>query len=161
MTTSHGHGLAADDRDVKFARSTAGLFGLVFLVVGIAGFIPGLTTNYDELAAAGHQSDAKLLGIFEVSVLHNLVHLAFGAAGLILSREAFKAAYYLLGGGVLYAVVWLYGLVVDHDSSANFLPLNDADNWLHLVLAVAMIGLGALALKKLRDHGRTAGRRDV
>ncbi len=45
-------------------------------------------------------------------------------------------------GGVLYAAVWTYGLVVDQASSANFLPVNTADNWLHFMLAVAMIGLG-------------------
>ncbi len=56
------------------------VFGVVFLVVGIAGFIPGITTDYDTMTWAGHHSDAKLLGIFEVSVLHNIIHLAFGVA---------------------------------------------------------------------------------
>jgi hypothetical protein len=62
-------------------QQAAALVGLVFLVVGIAGFIPGITTDlYDGLEVAGHDGDAELLGIFEVSVLHNLVHLAFGVA---------------------------------------------------------------------------------
>ena len=51
----------------------------MFLLVGILGFIPGITTGYDDLSFAGHHSEAELLGIFQVSVLHNLVHVAFGS----------------------------------------------------------------------------------
>ena len=118
--------------------------GAVFLLVGVLGFVPGITSNYDSLSFGGHHSEAKLLGIFQVSVLHNLVHLLFGVAGLALARTAKGARNYLIGGGVIYLVLWVYGLVVDMDSSANFVPLNDADNWLHLVLGIGMIALGLL-----------------
>ncbi|NRN64996.1 TonB-dependent siderophore receptor [Kibdelosporangium sp. 4NS15] len=117
--------------------------GAVFLLVGIAGFIPGLTTNYDTLSFAGHHSDALLLGVFQVSILHNLVHLAFGIAGLALARTAGGARGFLIGGGVIYLLLWLYGLLIDKNTDANFVPVNDADDWLHLVLAIGMIGLGA------------------
>ena len=53
--------------------------------VGVLGFIPGITTNYDMMTFAGHHSEAKLLGLFDISVLHNIVHLAFGVAGLALA----------------------------------------------------------------------------
>jgi len=52
----------------------------VFLLVGLLGFVPGITTHYGDLGAAGHQSTAKLLDSFQVSVLHNIVHLLFGIA---------------------------------------------------------------------------------
>jgi arginine exporter protein ArgO len=118
------------------------LVGAVFLLVGILGFIPGVTTHYDMMSFAGHDSMAKLLGVFNVSILHNLVHLAFGVVGLIAARRPGSARAYLIGGGIVYLVLWIYGLVIDKDSSANFVPLNTADNWLHLVLAVGMIALG-------------------
>ena len=51
---------------------------------------------------------------------------------------------FLIFGGAVYAVLWLYGLLIDHGSDANFVPVNSADNWLHLVLAIGMIGLGVL-----------------
>jgi hypothetical protein len=118
------------------------LVGAVFLVVGIAGFIPGITTHYGDLSVAGHDSHAKLLGIFMVSVLHNIVHLLFGIVGLAAARRADLARNYLIVGGVVYLVLWIYGLIIDKTSSANFVPVNTADNWLHFVLGVGMIGLG-------------------
>ncbi|MGI5128178.1 DUF4383 domain-containing protein [Pseudonocardia sp. CA-107938] len=120
----------------------AAVVGAVFLLVGILGFIPGVTSNYDQLAAAGHGSGALLLGVFAVSVLHNIVHLLFGVAGLVMARTAAGARNFLVWGGAIYLVLWIYGLVIDHGSNANFVPVNTADNWLHLALGVVMVGLG-------------------
>ena len=118
--------------------------GAVFLLVGILGFIPGITTDYDTMSFASHHSQAKLLGIFNVSILHNLVHVAFGVAGIVLARAAATAKSYLIVGGVIYLALWLYGLVIDKDSAANFVPVNSADDWLHFVLGVGMVALGVL-----------------
>jgi hypothetical protein len=124
------------------ARLAATVVATVFLVVGIAGFIPGVTTEYDGMTFAGHESTAMLLGVFHVSILHNIVHLLFGIAGLALARTVPGAVWFLIGGGAVYAVLWLYGLLIDQNSAANFVPVNGADNWLHLLLAVGMIGIG-------------------
>jgi hypothetical protein len=131
------------------------LVGAVFLLVGVLGFIPGITTSYSAMEFASHESGAELLGVFQVSVLHNLVHLAFGAAGLALARSASGAYAYLLGGGAIYLVLWIYGLAVSHGSDANFVPLNTADDWLHFVLGLAMIGLALLLGRRgVRPGGR-------
>ena len=123
-------------------QETALAAGAVFAIVGILGFIPGITTNYSEMALAGRGSGAMLFGIFQVSVLHNIVHLLFGAAGLLMARTVPMSRYFLVGGGIVYLVLWLYGLFIDQAGSANFVPMNTPDNWLHLVLGVAMVALG-------------------
>jgi arginine exporter protein ArgO len=138
-------------------RTAAAAVGAMFLLVGILGFIPGITTEYDTMQAAGHESHAMLLGIFQVSVLHNIVHLLFGVAGLVMSRTVGAARNFLIGGGIIYAVLWIYGLIVDADSTANFVPVNSADNWLHFILAVGMIALGLL----LPPRDRTAANRSA
>ncbi|MEH0843829.1 DUF4383 domain-containing protein [Micromonospora sp. CPCC 205711] len=125
-------------------RRAAATVGVLFLLVGVLGFVPGITTGFADLRLAGHQSGAELFGVFQVSVLHNLVHLAFGLAGLVLSRSASGARAYLFGAGAAYLVLWLYGLAVDQRTGANFIPVNDADGWLHLGLGLGMIGLGLL-----------------
>src|SRR4051812_39444975 len=93
---------------------TAGVVSVVFLLVGVLGFVPGITTDYDQLSFAGHDSMAMLLGVFMVSVLHNIVHLLFGIVGLAAARTARGAKLFLIAGGVVYLVLWLYGLVIDH-----------------------------------------------
>lgn len=133
-------------------QTAAVVVSVVFLLVGVLGFIPGITTDYDTMEFAGHESEAMLLGIFQVSWLHNIVHLLFGVVGLAAARTATGATYYLVIGGALYLLLWIYGLIVDQDDDANFVPVNDADNWLHLVLGVGMVLLGLVL-------GRSAGTR--
>jgi hypothetical protein len=146
-----------DDRG-RTVRLAAAAVAAVFLLVGILGFIPGITTDYDSMSFGGHMSGAELLGIFQVSILHNIVHLLFGVVGLALARRTPGAVNYLLGGGVIYLVLWIYGLVVSKTSDANFVPLNTADDWLHFVLGLGMLGLGIWGRSALRDRttGRTA-----
>jgi hypothetical protein len=136
---------------VRLTRLASLVVGAVFLAVGVLGFIPGITTHYDDLTFAGHMSGAKLLGVFEVSVLHNLVHVAYGVVGIAVAARPSAAVRYFLAGGVVYLALWIYGLAIGHDSSANFVPLNTADNWLHLFLGLAMVGLGLVLHRRL--HG--------
>jgi hypothetical protein len=135
-------------------QKAAAIVGVVFLLVGVLGFIPGITTNFGDLSLAGHHSDARLFGLFQVSILHNIVHLLFGITGLALARTAAQARTYLVYGGAIYLVLFVYGLIVGQESAANFVPVNTADDFLHLILGIGMIGLG-LALT--RDRSAVAG----
>ena len=114
------------------------------LVLGILGFIPGITTHYGDMKFAGDSSDAQLLGIFQVSILHNIVHLLFGIVGLALARTWEGARQFLIGGGVIYLVLFVYGAIFNGDEGANFVPVNWADNILHVVLGLGMVALGVL-----------------
>jgi len=151
MTTHHPP--TSDARRAPVQKAAAAV-GAVFLLVGVLGFIPGITSQYSQMEFAGHESGAELIGLFQVSILHNIVHLLFGVAGLAMARKWETARQYLIVGGIIYLVLWIYGLLIDHSSSANFVPVNDADDWLHFVLGVGMIALGALLS---RDRDRRAG----
>jgi hypothetical protein len=100
--------------------------------------VPGVTTGYDMLAMS-HDSHAMLFGMFEVSILHNMVHLILGVAGVAASRSVPASALFLVLGGIGYLVLWIYGLIVDDGSGADVLPTNPADDWLHFGLGVAML----------------------
>ena len=124
-------------------QKVAGVFGAVFLLVGVLGFVPGITSRFGDLGFAGHESTAELLGLFQVSILHNVVHLLFGVVGLVAARtSAVVSRQFLIGGGVAYLALTAYGFVVNLATSANFVPVNTADNFLHLALGVAMVGAG-------------------
>ena len=144
-------------RDRSPIQSAAMLAGLVFLLVGILGFIPGITSNYDDLKFAGHSSDAQLFGIFDTSILHNIIHLLLGVAGLALARTWEGARSYLLGGGVIYLAVFVYGVIWGADEGrANFIPVNWADNILHVALGGGMVLLGVALGREVVRRDRPA-----
>jgi ABC-type transport system involved in multi-copper enzyme maturation permease subunit len=138
----------------SLAQTLALVFGIVFLAAGVLGFIPGITTNVGDMKFAGNDSPSELLGLFQVSILHNIVHLLFGIAGIALSRTWENARTYLLASGVIYVVLLVYGILVSSGSDANFVPINGADDVLHAVLAVVL--LGAWYVSRTGDEVRTA-----
>jgi hypothetical protein len=131
-------------RDRSPLQIAALLVGAVFVIVGIAGFIPGITTHVGDMKFAGHESPSELLGLFQVSILHNIVHLAIGVIGLVAAATWEGARLYLVGGGAIYLALAIYGWIVERTSDANFVPMNDADNVLHVLLGAGMILLGVV-----------------
>jgi Domain of unknown function (DUF4383) len=123
--------------------------GGLLLVIGGLGFVPGITTNYASLRWVGQDSTALLFGVFQVSVLQNLVHLVTGAAGFLLAGSIREAKTYLTVAGVFYLLMGVFGLIVSYWTAANLMAANSAGNTLHLVLSVAMIASGIL----LSAHG--------
>jgi hypothetical protein len=73
-----------------------------------------------------------------------------------MARTAKSAVAYLVGGGAVYLLLWIYGLVSDKMSDANFVPLNTADDWLHFVLGLGMIGLGIIGRQTMGAATATA-----
>ena len=116
-------------------KSAAILFGIVFLAVGILGFVPAVTSDVNGMP--------MLLGIFHVNTAHNFVHIASGVVFLLCgmtgpgpSRTFFKIF------GVVYALVAILGFYPDGTMLLGFLSNNVAVTWLHVVLALAMLYLG-------------------
>ena len=116
-------------------KTAAILFGIVFLAVGILGFVPGITTDVNGMP--------MLLGIFHVNPAHDFVHIASGVVFLLCgmagpgpSRTFFKIF------GVVYALVAVMGFVVGNGMIFGLISNNTADTWLHVVLAVVMLYLG-------------------
>jgi hypothetical protein len=126
-----------------------------FLVIGILGFIPGVTTDYGLLDWTGHHSGAKLFGVFAVAGVHNVMHLAFGVVGMILTRSYAAARAYLIGGGLAYLALWVIGLFID---GSDLVPLNGASNLLHYAIGGVMVILG-LTLGGQRDPTKRRQRR--
>ena len=120
-------------------KGAAILFGIVFLAVGILGFVPAATPPMAD------GSGGMLLNIFHVNTLHNCVHLASGVVFLLCglagagpSRMFFKIF------GAVYALVAVLGFVKG-DAMIFGMANNTADTWLHVVLAAAMLFLGFVA----------------
>jgi uncharacterized protein DUF4383 len=130
------------------------LIGIVFVLLGVLGFIPGVTANLGQLHAKGPASGALLFGVFSVSVLYNVIHLLTGVIGLAAALRRGASRVYLTFGGGAYLLLWFYGIAADHHSAANFGPFNPADNWLTLGLAAGMIALGFGVTAREQATGR-------
>jgi hypothetical protein len=139
MTTSHPRLRRRPQIGLLAVQCAAILVASLFLIAGVLGFVPGITSNLDSLKMYGPDSEAALFGIFETSIAHNLIHLAVGIIGLLLARTYARARAFLLAGGLVYLGLWVYGLLIDLNGPANVLPVNNADNWLHLGLGATMV----------------------
>lgn len=142
------------------AQSLAILISLAFIVVGVAGFIPSLTTHSTDLANSGPESGTMLFNLFQVSILHNIVHIAFGVIGLMAANGPRLAKTFLLLGGLAYLGLTAWGFMVDMASSDNVLPVNTNDNWLHLGLGAGMLLLGLMTLGGRRRNDAVVETRD-
>jgi hypothetical protein len=119
-------------------QKLAGVFGVIFAVVAVLGFItPG------GMVMAGDPGTGLLLGLFPVNLLHNIVHLLFGIWGLAAARSWSGSKSYFTIAGVIYLVLTIVGFL--SPTGFGFVPLGGADIWLHAVLAIAMLGIGLTA----------------
>jgi hypothetical protein len=133
--------------DRSLAQTVALVFGVVYLLVGIMGFIPpllGTTTVEATGPLAGN-----LLGIFAVNWLHSATHLLIGVAGILAARSRSGARSYLLIVGIAYLLLFVLGLL--RITLGGLLPLNGADNILHIASAVLL-----LAVYYMENSRRTA-----
>jgi hypothetical protein len=109
-----------------FAR----VFGIVFVAVGILGFVPTLTP------------EGNLLGLFPVNAAHNVAHILLGIWGLSSAGSATKAVGYMKAIAVIYALLAILGLIPATNTLFGLMPLHGADVVLHAVLAVVAAYLG-------------------
>lgn len=128
------------------AQVYALVFGVTLLVVGIVGFF--VDSSFD--AGSGVQGDD--LVIFEVNGWHNLVHIATGLLGLALMGRADTARLYALGFGVVYLAVTIWGFI-DGSDVLGLIPVNSADNWLHVAIALTGILAGLASDPRRRAAG--------
>jgi hypothetical protein len=127
-------------------RTFAMIFGIVFLIVGVGGFIPGL-----NMAHMGHPGDSAVtmktmfgyeLGLFPVNVIHDIVHILFGIWGILAARSLAGARSYFRVVAVIYALLTVLGLLPATYTTFGMIPIYGNDVWLHLVLALVAAYFG-------------------
>jgi hypothetical protein len=117
-------------------KKLAMVWGVVFVLVGIAGFIPGLTSSDD-------MGMKTLLGLFMVNGVHNAVHLLTGVASLASSGSEKWSKLYFQLFGVVYALVTVLGFAMGSEHYVlGIIPVNTADNFLHLAITLVALGIG-------------------
>jgi hypothetical protein len=151
-------GTARDDAastrgDKTPAQLFAYLVGAVLILAGIVGFFA------DSAFDTGNGIDGdKLLGILEVNGIHNLVHIGSGLLLLAVAPKRATARYGVLAFGAVYAIVTIIGLA-DGEDVLGLIPVNPADNVLHIALTAAALLAGFVSsdddARGTRDAGST------
>lgn len=118
-------------------RTFALVWGILFLLIGAGGFIPGITTPHTHPDVTMEAGLGLELGLFPVNVLHNIVHLIFAVWGLAASRSFAGARTYAKATAVIYGLFVIMGLIPAANLWTTFglVPLYGNDVWLHILLA--------------------------
>jgi hypothetical protein len=129
-------------------------FGIAFVLIGVLGFFPFLSTNTSILGdnTAGTDGNMEgmghsyLLGLFMVNTVHNLIHIASGAAALAVYNKLRGSRLYFQVLSVVYGLVTIVGLITG--SFFGLMDINTADNLLHIVITAGAIYFGFI--RKIR-----------
>jgi hypothetical protein len=137
-------------------RTFARIYGIVFLIVGILGFVPGINQPppADHGLHVTNPGHGMLLGLFHVNVLHNIVHLLFGVWGLVASRDLAASKLYGKGTCIIYLLLTVAGMIRPLNTMFGLVPIEGNDVWLHALLALVAGYFGFIA-PAVQDNAMT------
>ena len=124
-------------QDKTLAQVWSLVLGGVLVLVGVVGFL------VEPSFGIGDSAERGTLILFDINGWHNVVHLLSGVVGLAMAGTAARARLFSIGYGVVYVLVTILGFVVgDGGLLLSIIPINTADNLLHLAIAVTGIAIG-------------------
>ena len=141
-------------------RNFAMVLGVIYVVVGVLGFVPPLLTSpADAPPLALDQAYGYLFGLFPVNILHSLVHLGVGVWGVLAARTLAAARTYAASVAVIFGVLTVMGFVPRLNTAFGFIPLFGHDVWLHALTAIVAAYFGFRETRiagEIRDRTRRA-----
>lgn len=127
-------------------RTFALVFGIIYVLVGILGFVPGLATHTPDMQhPAIDTAHGYLLGLFPINLMHNLVHIAIGAWGILSSRTVPAARTFGRGLAIIYALLAILGFFPGTNMLFGLAPIHGHDIWLHAGSALVAAYFGFIA----------------
>ena len=144
---------------MSLAQRFAQVFGIVYVLVGVAGFISPLLLGETAAEVMGPFA-GLLLGLFAVNWLHSLAHLAIGAVGLAVYRSNSASRAYALALGIAYAALFLLGILTAGVATlGGLLPLNAPDDVLHILTALVAFGAYFASPSRVAEGRRASSAR--
>ena len=135
-------------------RTFALIFGIVFLAVGVLGFVPGMVQpSMGDHDVSMTQNYGDLLGLFPVNLLHNIVHVLFGLWGILAYKSLAGARTYFRAVAIIYALLTVMGLVPALNTTMGLIPIYGNDVWLHALLALVAAYFGWMNRDTAADRG--------
>lgn len=132
-------------------KTFALIWGVLFLVAGVGGFIPALSPPTSHPGLTMEHGSALALGLFPVNTLHNIAHILFGVWGLLAARSVGASRGYAQAVAVAYGLLIILGLLPQTNNLFGLVPLHGNDVWLHVVLAVPAAYFGFIHRERVAD----------
>ncbi len=127
-------------------RKFALIFGIIYVIAGVLGFVPALTPHHADMPPIAVDSFyGRALGLFPVNLLHNLFHIAIGAWGIFASRSLSGARFFGKGLAVIYGLLAILGLIPATNTLFGLIPIYGNDVWLHAGTALVAAYFGFMA----------------
>lgn len=127
-------------------RTFALVFGIIYLLVGILGFVPGINQHSADLHPISvEMAHGRLFGLFPVNAMHNLVHILIGLWGILASRSIGGARLYAQALALIYGLLAILGLIPATDELFGLAPIYSHDIWLHAGSAIIAAYFGFVA----------------
>lgn len=128
-------------------RTFALVYGIVFLLAGASGFIPGMLhpVPVDAPPLAVVTGYGFVMGLLPVNLLHNLVHVLFGILGVAAFAGLFAPRFYAQIVAVVYGMLVVLGLLPATNTLFGLVPIYGNDVWLHLGLGLVAAYFGFVA----------------
>ncbi len=123
------------------ARLYCTLVGAVLVIAGIIGFF--YSSGFDTGVAGVTKDTDEVFGILGVNGWLNLLHIALGLSALAFAGSPSGARAYCLGIGLVYLVLAIWGFVDSDNILVGLFPVNNEDNFLHLILGLTGVAAGA------------------
>lgn len=138
-------------------RYFALILGIIYLIVGVAGFIPGLMTapGIGDPELAVDALHGELFGLFPVNILHTIVHLLIGIWGVVAYRTFGASRVFSRAIGVIFAILAIMGFIPGLATTFGLIPLYGNDIWLHAITAILGIYFGWMAPAPSGEPART------
>ncbi|MBD2256270.1 DUF4383 domain-containing protein [Pseudanabaena sp. FACHB-2040] len=142
---------------MKPAQLFALIVGVIYLGIGVMGFVPGLVSQPDVMpgyveAVGSHGGFGYLLGLFPINTAHNMVHILVGAVGIATSIALDSARYFSGLLAVFYGLLTIMGLIPVANTTFGLIPIYGNDVWLHAATTLLAIYFGFIATPNLRDQ---------
>ncbi|MBD0335981.1 MAG: DUF4383 domain-containing protein [Cyanobacteria bacterium Co-bin13] len=142
---------------MKPAQLFALIVGVLYLGIGVMGFVPGLVSHSATMpgyveAVGSHGGFGYLLGLFPINTAHNIVHLLVGVVGILTSIALDSARYFSGLLAVFYGLLTIMGLIPVANTTFGLIPIYGNDVWLHAGTTLLAIYFGFIATPNLRDQ---------
>ena len=138
-------------------KTFALIFGIIYVIAGIAGFIPALTPHTADMPPLTvDTAHGRALGLFPVNILHNFVHIAIGIWGILSSRSIGGARFFARGLAIFYGLLAILGLIPATNTMFGLVPIYGHDVWLHAGTALIAAYFGFVARDDVESRTTSA-----